>query len=75
MKNQEMKDFTIKMISRTVEVSFAHPKYVTAIFKAQSTSWACQGQWGTEMVSIPKDEYTLELLEAKVKEGFNVYYY
>ena len=63
------------MINRKVEVSFDHPKFVTAIFKAQSTSWACQGQWNTEMVSIEKNEYSIERLEAEVNKRFNVYYY
>ena len=70
-----MKSFTTKMIGRKVEVSFDHPKDVIATFEAQSTSFACQGQWCTEMVSIPKDQYSIERLEAKVKEGFNLYYY
>ena len=52
-----MKNFTTQMIDRKVEVSFNHPNFVTAIFKAQSTSFACQGQWKTQMVSIPKNEY------------------
>lgn len=63
------------MIDRKVEVSFNHPNLVTAIFKAQSTSFACQGQWTTEMVSMPKNEYSIEKLEAKVNKGFNYYYY
>jgi hypothetical protein len=74
-KTKIMTDFTAIMIGRRVEVSFDHPKYVIARFKAQSTSWACQGQWGNEMVSILKNEYSIERLEAEVKKGFNVHYY
>ena len=70
-----MKNFTTQMIGRKVEVSFNHPKFVTAIFKGQSTSFACQGQWKTEMVSIPKNEYSIERLESEVNKGFNLYYY
>lgn len=70
-----MTNFTTRMIGRRVEVSFDHPKCVIARFKAQSTSWACQGQWGTEMVSILKNEYSIERLEAEVNKGFNVDYY
>jgi len=70
-----MKNFTTQMIDRKVEVSFNHPNFVTAIFKAQSTSFACQGQWKTQMVSIPKNEYSIERLESKVNKGFNRYYY
>jgi hypothetical protein len=71
----DMKNFTTRMLDRKVEVSFNHPKLVTAIFQAQSTSFACQGNWKTQMVSIPKDEYSIEKLEAEVNKGFNVYYY
>lgn len=70
-----MKNFKTKMIGRKVEVCFDHPTFVTARFKAQSTSFACQGQWGTEMVSISKNDYSLERLEAEVNKGYNVYYY
>lgn len=62
------------MIGRKVEVSFS-PNFVTAIFKAQSTSFACQGQWKTEMVSIRRNEYSIERLESEVNKGFNRYYY
>lgn len=70
-----MKNFTTRMINRKVEISFDHKNFVLAIFKAQSTSWSCQGQWKTECVSIPIDEYSLEALEAKVNKAFNVHYY
>ena len=70
-----MRNFTTRMIDRKVEVSFDHPKFVTAIFQAQSTSFACQGQWKTEMVSMDKNEYSIERLESEVNKGFNVYYY
>ncbi len=70
-----MEDFTTQMIGRKVEVSFNHPKLVIARFEAQSTSFACQGQWSTEMVSIPKNEYSIERLESEVNKGFNRYYY
>jgi len=71
----KMKNFTTRMIGRKVEVSFDHPHFVIATFQAQAISWACQGQWSTEIVSIPKSEYSIEKLEAKVKKGFNRYYY
>lgn len=70
-----MKNFTTEMIGRKVTVSFDHPRLVTAKFKAQSTSFACQGQWKTEIVCIPKDGYFIEKLEAEVNKGFNLYYY
>ncbi len=70
-----MKNFTTRMIDRKVEVCFNHPKYVTAIFQAQSTSFACQGQWKTEMVSIPRNEYSINKLESEVEKGLNTYYY
>jgi len=70
-----MKNFTTTMINRKVEVSFNHPKFVTAIFQAQSTSFACQGQWKTEMVSIPKKEYSINKLKSEVEKQFNVGYY
>lgn len=70
-----MKNFTTRMINRKVKVSFNHPKYVTAIFQAQSTSFACQGKWSYEMVSIPKNKYSIQKLEAEVIKRFNVYYY
>jgi hypothetical protein len=74
-KHNAMKNFTTQMINRKVEVRFNDKKWVTAIFQAQCTSQACQGQWKTEMVSIPKDEYSIEKLEAEVNKYFNVYYY
>lgn len=70
-----MENFETRMINRKVTVSFDHPKCVIATFKAQSTSFACQGQWRTEMVSIPKNDYSLAKLKGKVNEGFDVYYY
>jgi len=70
-----MRNFTTRMIGRKVEVSFKHPKYVTAIFQAQLMSFACQGNWVTQMVSIPKKEYSLEKLQEEVEREFNVYYY
>ena len=70
-----MKDFTTRMIGRKVEVSFKHPKYVTATFQAQLASFACQGNWATQMVSIPKNEYSIEKLQEKVEREFNVYFY
>ena len=70
-----MKNFKTRMINREVEVSFDHPEYVIATFQAQSTSWACQGQWATEMVCIPKDEYSVDKLTNEVNKGYNVYYY
>jgi len=72
---EKMKNFTTRMIGRKVEVSFDHPQCVIATFKAQSTSFACQGQWSTEIVSILKSEYSIEKLEAEVNRGFNRYYY
>ena len=63
------------MIDRKVEVSFKNPKYVTATFQAQLASFACQGNWATQMVSIPKNEYSIERLESEVNKGFNRYYY
>ena len=59
----------------TEEVSFKHPKYVTATFQAQLASFACQGNWATQIVSIPKNEYSIEKLQEKVEREFNVYFY
>ncbi len=70
-----MENFTTTMINRKVEVSFNHSKFVTAIFQAQSTYFACQGQWKTEMVSIPKNEYSINKLKSEVEKRFNVNYY
>ena len=70
-----MKNFEIRMIGRKVEVTFDHPIFAQAIFQAQSTSFACQGQWRLVGVSILKSEYSIEKLKAKVNEGLNVLYY
>jgi len=70
-----MKDFETIIIKRKVKITFHHPKDVIAIFQAQSVAQACQGQWKTEMVSIPKNEYSLDKLKKKIEEGFDVDYY
>ena len=75
LKKQVMENFETRMIGRKVKVIFDHPLFVSAKFKAQSCSFAIQGRWVNEVVSIPKDGYTLEKLEAKVNEGFNKSYY
>ena len=70
-----MKNFETAMINRKVVVNFSHPKFVSAIFQAQSISFACQGNWKTEIVSIEKEKYTLEKLIAKVESQFNILFY
>tara|TARA_R100000951_G_scaffold96655_1_gene85988 strand:+ start:367 stop:579 length:213 start_codon:yes stop_codon:yes gene_type:complete len=70
-----MKNFKTTMINRQVEVSFDHPIFVSARFDAQSISFACQGQWKKESVSIKKENYTIENLQAEVEKRFNVQFY
>jgi hypothetical protein len=70
-----MENFTTQMINRKVKISFDNPKYVIATFQAQRISFACQGQWFTQMVSIPKSEYTLERMKEKVNKLYNVDFY
>jgi hypothetical protein len=70
-----MKNFETIIINRKVTVDFSHPKFVSAIFQAQSISFACQGNWKTEIVSIEREKYNLEQLIVKVESQFNILFY
>lgn len=49
--------------------------FVLAGFKAQATSWSCQGQWGHECISIKAGEFTLEKLRSKFEKAEGVHWY
>jgi len=70
-----MQNFEIILIGRNVKISFNHPKFVSAQFRAQSISFACQGNQKIQSISIEKNEYTLEKLIEKIESEFNVNFY
>jgi hypothetical protein len=70
-----MENFKITLLNRSMLIYFDHPNFVQARFQAQRTSFACQGQWGTEIISIPKKEYTLEKLIEKINTHYNISFY
>ena len=65
----------ITVINRKAVISFEHPKFVTARFNGHCCSWACQGNYKSQSVSVPKEGYTIEKLIAKIEAGFNKLYY
>ena len=56
-------------------IYFDHPNFVQARFEAQKTSFSCQGQRGTEIISIPKKDYTLDKLIEKINSYYNITFY
>jgi hypothetical protein len=70
-----MENFKITLLNRSMLIYFDNPNFVQAKFKAQKTSFACQGQWGNEVISIPKKEYSLEKLIEKINSYYNISFY
>jgi hypothetical protein len=70
-----MENFKIRLLNRSILIYFDHPNFVQARFQAQKTSFSCQGQWGTEIIAMPKKDYTLEKLIKKINSYYNVLFY
>lgn len=70
-----MKNFETILLNRKADIIFNHPKFVSAVFKGQSTSASCQGNWKNVIISIEKENYTFEKLKSKVESEYNVSFY